>query len=119
MQHKNKLESVKTMYEDKLEMQEKDFSKNLGLRIIVLFKQEARKNFEDEKSKKDSVITQNVLQEIRRFETNMQHKGSDKPLTMSELKPERLASSSNLVKIEQISKVEFKFNRIIRNWIQK
>ncbi|CAI2373055.1 unnamed protein product [Moneuplotes crassus] len=95
-QHKIALENLKRHYNDKFSLQEKS---------IENYKQEVKKDFENKKSQNDTVLTRNVLQEIRRFESNMQTKSSEKPLTLSQLKPERLTSStSNLRKIEQISK---------------
>lgn len=74
--------------------------------LIDSFKQDIRREFHTKKTHKDTLIQHNILQEIKRFESNMQVKKKDRPLSMSQLqlKPER-HSTSNLHKIEELVKV--------------
>lgn len=102
------IENIRKHYEDILDEKSNELGKTkYKINFLIdSLKQDIRREFHNKKTHKDTMIQHNILQEIKRFESNMQVKKKDRPLSMSQLqlKPER-NSTSNLHKIEELVKV--------------
>ena len=98
-QYHQMIEELRSQYNEKIE----EMSLKIILYIIGQFKQEIKKDLESKRMQKDMLTQSSVLQEIKRYERNIQNKRND-PLTLSQLEWKRNFSTDNL-KLDMLMKV--------------
>lgn len=100
--YQKEFDNLKQYYETRLEEKNNEIGKiNMHFKPIETIKADIHKDYHTKKMQKDMVTHQNILQEIKRFEKNMQEKPVKDILTLSQLKTST-KSTANLSKIQDL-----------------